>query len=269
MSTRKDNGFKRKMPTGISGRNTMNHVEPEVNRPIFYPRPTTAKPTLIVDVEGAQLGCHVQRPYPDAGMMVYFHGNGECAAECELYLADYYLEMGVNICFVEYRGYGASTGEPKMVAMMDDGEKVVAALGLPAEKVVAFGRSLGSMFAVELARRLPNIAGVILESGIADFFERFALVSDEQSTDMFPLLDQRAKLTAYQGPLLVLHAQHDRLVEASHGIRLHSYVGGTDKRLVLFDKGDHNSILPMNSPAYAKEVQQFLKRVGITQRNLE
>lgn len=240
------------------------NIEPNVHRPIFYPRPTQVPPTFVVRVGDVQLGCHLQNPYIDAGMIVYFHGNGELAAECDRHLSEFLLELGANICFVEYRGYGASTGQPEIVAMMDDGEAVVRALGVPPERIVAFGRSLGSLFAVELARRFPSIAGLILESGIADFFERFNLMGEPpQERSQFPLLEQQPKLHAYQQPLLVLHAEQDRLVDVSHGRRLHEWAASAEKKLVVFPRGDHNSILPVNLHTYGNEVEQFLERVGI------
>lgn len=236
-------------------------TEPRVHRAIFYPHATAIEPTFVVDVGTARLGCHVQAPYPDAGLLLYFHGNGELAAECDRWLAEYFLELGVNVCFVEYRGYGASTGEPAMLAMMGDGERVVQALGVPPERIVAFGRSLGSLFAVELARRLPTIAGLIVESGIAAFFERFHLTEGQEAD--FPLLDQEAKMRACQCPLLVMHTLHDGLVESSHGQRLHDWAASTDKRLLMFERGDHNSIRSVNQHTYAVEVEAFCTRVGI------
>lgn len=242
----------------------MLSTEPMVGRPIFYPRTTNVQPTLVVDVGAAKLGCHLQNPYPDAGLLVYFHGNGELAAECDRHLGDFFLECGVNICFVEYRGYGASTGEPAPVAMMDDGARVVAQLGVPPERIVAFGRSLGSLYALELVRQLPTLAGLILESGIADFFERFPLLANnDQAAILYPRLYQRVKLEQLRCPLLVMHAENDRLVEISHGVRLHDWAASLVKKLVRFERGDHNSIFPVNMHSYGVEVESFCERVGI------
>ena len=46
--------------------------------------------------------------------------------------------------------------------------------------------------------------------------------------------NHRAKLASYRGPLLVLHADQDDLLDAAHARRLCSWGGGVDKRLMLF-----------------------------------
>jgi pimeloyl-ACP methyl ester carboxylesterase len=243
---------------------------PLVSRRVFQPRPTAATPSLWVDTDGGRLGCHVRRVDPAAGWVVYFHGNGELAADCDRHLHD--LFTGVNVCFAEYRGYGASDGTPQLAAMLGDGERVVAALGVPAEWVVAFGRSLGSVYAVELARRLPALAGLILESGLADLAELWSVVADDDALGLPPgaaaaalaeRFDHRAKLAGYAGPVLVLHTAGDRLVPPSHAERLHAWAGGADRRLVLFPRGDHNTILGANVAEYVVAVRRFLRDAGV------
>ena len=51
----------------------------------------------------------------------------------------------------EYRGYGGSTGEPSLVAMLDDVDAIFSALGRPAGELVVYGRSIGSIYAIEFA----------------------------------------------------------------------------------------------------------------------
>ena len=90
-------------------------------------------------------------------------------------LADAFESFGLNTLFVEYRQYGASTGKAQLVAMLGDGNAAMKAAGLEPEKVIVFGRSIGSLYAIELADRQRNIAGLIIESGIADPSEQFLL----------------------------------------------------------------------------------------------
>jgi len=244
---------------------------PVIGQRAFHPRSTAVKPTLVVDVGEDQLGCHVRRAHEDAGWVVYFHGNGELAAECEQYYGALFTAVGYNVCFVEYRGYGASSGQPGLSAMLGDGEQVLATLGVPETQVVAFGRSLGSLYAIELARRFPRLGGLILESGIADLNELWPLADKAEEIGCTPAdiseaiasaFDHRAKLGGYTGPLLVLHAAGDRLVVPSHGERLHAWGGGSNKRLVIFPRGTHNTILSANVVEYAAEVRGFLKKLG-------
>jgi hypothetical protein len=242
--------------------------DPQVRQRVFYPRRGGKPPTRVVDVGEARLGCFLSRRDPEAGLLLHFHGNGELAAEYATEYGSWFEELGVNVCFAEYRGYGASTGEPDLVGMLGDGERIVSDLGIPPERIVVFGRSLGSLYAIELARRLPTLAGLILESGIADTVDLLRLFFpglrepqlEAEAAVRFPL---EAALRAYSGPVLVLHAVKDDLIEPSHGQRLHAWAGGTDKQLVLFDRGDHNSIYFANARRYEHEVRAFLRRAGI------
>jgi pimeloyl-ACP methyl ester carboxylesterase len=248
----------------------LNHTV--ISERVFYPRSTAVKPSLMVEAEGNQLACHVLNSHPGAGWVVYFHGNGELAVECAQYFGDLFNDLGINICFAEYRGYGASSGEPALAAMLGDGVQVVAALGVPAERVVAFGRSLGSLYAIELAHRLPSLGGLVIESGIAvlnDIWplglmaERIGYNSITVTTELAEYFDHQTKLGDYSGPLLVLHAAKDHIVAQSHAERIHAWGGGHAKRLVVFPRGDHSTIFPVNYVEYLAELRTFLQNIGL------
>jgi pimeloyl-ACP methyl ester carboxylesterase len=252
---------------------------PEVSQKAFYPRRTDLEPTLRVDVGDAVLGCYLHTPHPTAGTLLHFHGNGELAADYAGHYADLFLQMGVNVCFAEYRGYGASTGTPSLGGMLPDGARIVEALGVPPEKMVVFGRSLGCVYALELVRRYPRMAGLVLESGCADVLETLRLFLDNPEqlggtegalrAEIETHFNHKAKLESYQGPLLVLHAVHDRLLECSHGERLYAWGGGKAKQLVLFPNGDHNTILSANFRQYIAELHAFLRRTGVSNSQTE
>lgn len=246
---------------------------PLVSQRIFSPRPADLNPDLVVDVgSGIQLACHVRHGHPQSGIVIHFHGNGELASEYTRRHAGLFLDMGVSVCFVEYRGYGRSTGTPALAAMRGDGEQVVRALRVDPGRVVAFGRSLGSLYAIELASRLPEIAGVVVESGIADLgetwilrdaFARLGQSEERLAQELRSEFDLQQKMGDYRGALLVLHAEHDQFLGRSHAERLHTWGGGTDKRLVIFPSGNHNTILSANFQDYLREVREFLERVGV------
>lgn len=246
---------------------------PLISRQIFYPRPSDVESTLAVDVPGARLACFYHHRYANAGVLLHFHGNGEMAADYAEGYAEFFLRMGANVCFAEYRGYGGSTGVPALGAMLGDGERIVQALGVPPERVVAFGRSLGCVYAMELARRLPRLAGLILESGMADLLDdltppvdeadQLGCTAEELLAEIRTHFDFRAALEVYHGKLLVLHADQDAWIPRSHAERLHAWGGGSDKKLVIFPDGDHNTILFANVIEYVAEVTGFLRRAGI------
>jgi pimeloyl-ACP methyl ester carboxylesterase len=201
--------------------------------------------------------------------MIHFHGNGEIAADYVPESRGLFEELGVNVLFAEYRGYGASSGTPQFAAMLDDGLVLAEAVGVPPERLVVFGRSVGSIYAIELAARLP-VAGLVLESGIADVLQmvRMRVTPQELGVEgatlrdeATRLFDHRAKLGGYRGRLLVLHAQHDHLVPLDQGERNHGWCGAAEKRLVVLPRGDHNTIMGANFKGYWGELRGFVAGV--------
>jgi hypothetical protein len=165
---------------------------------------------------------------PDQFTMIHFHGNGEAVADYLPYLADWFAEMRLNSLFVEYRQYGASTGKAQLVAMLGDGEAAMKAAGIVPEKAIVFGRSIGSLYAIELAHRQPSIAGLIIESGIADPLERFLAYADLKSAgieeadvhaEVQRYFNHKQKLSGFTNPLLILHTEDDGLIDISHAER--------------------------------------------------
>jgi pimeloyl-ACP methyl ester carboxylesterase len=240
---------------------------PLLSERYFFPRRARPKARLDVDAGDATLACALHRADPEGHAVVHFHGNGEVVADWQDGFDGAVNGMGWDLLLAEYRGYGASTGEPLLGRMLDDVAAVLRAAG-PPERLVLFGRSVGSIFALEAVARFPGVAGLVLESAIADPLERLLLRVEprELGVDAAAFeaavarrLDHRAKIAGYRGPVLVLHARHDGLVDASHGERLAAWAGGP-ATLRVFEDGDHNSILAENAPAYLEEVRALLDR---------
>ena len=154
----------------------LNH--PLISQQYFFPRPDGFEQPFWVDCGQIRLGCYYHRPHPGAKTVVHFHGNGEVVSD---YLTDFVPainRLGYNCFLAEYRGYGLSSGRPALVDMLADVEQIITAIGQPPEKLVLFGRSVGSIYARHGVSCFPNIAGLIIESGIADPLERLLLRVD-------------------------------------------------------------------------------------------
>jgi len=231
----------------------------------FFPRAARPRSRLDVAVGDASLACALHRSDPEGHTVVHFHGNGEVVADWQDGFPEVIGRMGWDLLLAEYRGYGASSGEPQLGRMLDDVAAVLRAAG-PPEKVVVFGRSVGSIFALEAVARVPEVAGLVLESAIADPLERLLLrVTPRElgaeagafEAAVAARLDHRAKIASYRGPVLVMHTRHDGLVDVSHGERLAAWAGGP-ATLRVFETGDHNSILCENQEAYLSLLEAFL-----------
>ena len=241
---------------------------PVIAERYFFPRPDRVADPTWIDAGGARLACYrTPSPPDDAAWLVHFHGNGEVAAD---WLDDFARPLerrGHAVLLAEYRGYGGSSGAPGLRSMLDDALACVDATGALASRIVAYGRSVGSIFALHAAAHRA-LGGLVVESGIADVLERLALrlTPRELGTDAAGLaaavradLDHEAKLAAYAGPVLVLHARRDHMVAPSHATRLAGWAGARAE-LRLFDRGDHNSIFAFNGQAILDAVSAQLDR---------
>lgn len=248
----------------------LNH--PLIGARYFFPMHAPPTPgTTLVPVEGGVLSCWRSAPADDRPVLVHFHGNGELVHHWrEGALADAVHAAGWSLFLAEYRGYGTSSGRPRLLSMLDDTPAIFEAVGVGPERIAVFGRSVGSIFAVDWVRRYPQTAGLVLESGIFDVHERLALrvlprevgASDEahfkRACDA--RFDHGRILADYDAPCLILHAEQDDLVDIGHAER--SAEAAKAPTFVRFSAGDHNSILAVNQQAYRRALTAFLEKLA-------
>jgi pimeloyl-ACP methyl ester carboxylesterase len=246
-------------------------TDPFLDHPVlssryFYPCPNHFDEPFFIHGDGFRLGCrylHVSDEFPT---IIHFHGNGETVED---YLGDFeerIASMRANLLMAEYRGYGMSDGEPGLVTMLDDVRLIVVASGVRPERIIFFGRSLGSLYAIHGVSLYPQAAGLILESGLADPLERI-LVRIEPSdvgASMEALqaavrkqLNQKQKIETFNGRVLILHSRNDDLVNVSHAEQLYEW-SNEPKQLLIFERGDHNTILAVNEEEYCNAVERFV-----------
>jgi pimeloyl-ACP methyl ester carboxylesterase len=156
-------------------------------------------------------------------LLIFGHGNGE--------LIDYWPDAfdeprrwGMAVMLVEYPGYGRSAGQPSertiREAFRAAYDWAATEAGVDASRIVGYGRSLGGG-AVGLLSRDRSLAAMVLESSFTStrqFSGGFGapgfLVRDP--------FDNVAAVRAFDGPLLIIHGAHDRVVPLEHGRTLAS-----------------------------------------------
>ena len=243
---------------------------PAISGRYLFPQDRFVDAPFFVNVGDVQLACYRRTIDPDAFTLIHFHGNGEAVADYVPFMVDLFGDMGLDSLFVEYREYGDSTGRAQLIAMLGDGEAAMKAAGIAPEKAIVFGRSIGSLYAIELASRQPTIAGLIIESGIADPSERFLTYADLESagfdeadvrTEVKRDFNHKKKLAGYTNPLLTLHTENDGLIDITHAERNHKWAGSRQKRLVRFASGSHNTIFRANEQEYLDGVASFVRSI--------
>lgn len=195
-------------------------------------------------------------PRGDKPVVLYFHGNGGSLR----LRADRFRSLtadGTGLVALSYRGYGGSTGSPSEAGLIADGEAVYAfaAARYPAERIVAWGESLGSGVAVALAST-NRIGHLILESpytSAVDVGKRvyWFLPVRLLMKDTFFSDTRIGKVTA---PVLVLHGERDDVVPFALGERLYA-LANEPKRFVSFPDGSHANLDQYGAQA---AVRQFL-----------
>jgi len=238
---------------------------------LFYPRRQHSKPPdgafdLEVPVdEGISIVCRAFRGNVKKPWLIYFHGNGEVVSDYNG-IAPMYNERGINLLVADYRGYGASQGNPSFQGMVKDArvifENVFENLsedGFENDWFV-MGRSLGSISALELAVHYPDrLKGLIIESGfisVAGLIHHRGLPSPG---DLTPLEKEYRRLTGKISlPALVIHGQHDRLVPLIQGRDLFESLGSEQKDFIVIPGAAHNDIMFVDSGKYMDAINNFV-----------
>lgn len=242
---------------------------PVISERYFFPRHGTYHEPFWIDCGDARLGCAYFEHDPGAKTVVHFHGNGEIIDDYLDGFPQLFQKMGCNLLLAEYRGYGRSTGTPQLGRMLEDVRTLLAALSQPAEQLILFGRSVGSLFAIKALEQIPETAGLILESAIADPLERLLLRLHPEEIGTTPeglaaslktALDIPAILSRYRGPALILHTRHDGLVDVGHAQALAQCLG-EQAELTVFPRGSHNDIMFVNAEEYWQLVWQFIRKL--------
>lgn len=162
---------------------------------------------------------------PETGhpVILFLHGNaGEIADRADRFA--FYQSQGFGVAFLSWRGYGGSTGSPSEPGLLTDAKAAydfLRAQGIPPDRMVLVGESLGTGPVVITAAANP-VAAVILEApytAAVDIARRTytwlpvgLLMKDQYRS--------RDHIAAIRAPLLILHGKADRVIPQGFGKRL-------------------------------------------------
>jgi hypothetical protein len=107
--------------------------------------------------------------------VLFLHGNAENISTHFRNIAWLPAE-GYNVLALDYRGYGASEGEPTLAGMMLDIDAAMQHLlahpGVDTKRIVIFGQSLGGALAIHYAAHnayRANVRAVVIDSSFYDY----------------------------------------------------------------------------------------------------
>jgi len=238
----------------------------KISKKYFYPRYSSFKTPYYVKSGENKLACYYHKIENPKKTIIYFHGNGEVVSDYIDLFVPKVEALGCSILFAEYRGYGISTGDsPSLVGMLEDVKKIIESIDVPPEDIVLFGRSVGSIYALHGASVFPNVAGLVIESGIADVVSRIlrlirkpkTVVKEQMREEGKIYFDHEKKIQSFHGQTLIMHTMYDSLVHASNARKLYEWAN-EPKQLKLFLDGDHNNIFFVNEEEYWEVLREFI-----------
>ena len=194
--------------------------------------------------------------------------------------------LDADFVIADYRGYGENEGSPSEENLISDAHALWAYLvyecGIPSDRIVLYGESLGGGVAVRLAADLC-VAGTPPQALIVQ--SSFSSLGDV-GQGKFPWLpvklvlwdrfSSEAHMEHVNCPYLHLHGDQDEIVSFKIGKKLfasapESSISGIDKQFVTLEGVGHNDVLiDLNgSITVQREIEKFLDRVQNTDENGE
>lgn len=198
---------------------------------------------------------------PKAPVMLYLHGarwNVVGSAQRVRRMQ----ELGFSVLAVDYRGFGKSDASmPSETQAYEDARAAWdwLAVHYPGQPRYIFGHSLGGAIAIELASRVNDEAGTIVEgtfTSIPDVFETMAWGWLPVTGLITQRFESVKKVATIGSPLLVVHGANDSLIKPELGRKLFDAALGP-KAFVLVPGGSHHNTNAVGQSLYREALAQL------------
>ena len=201
----------------------------------------------------------------DDPVVLFFHGNaGNLSHRAELAI-ELCERVPARVVLAGYRGYGRSEGSPSEDGLYRDAraawEVLTGKHGVPPERIVIYGKSLGGAVAVDLAAAVGP-AGLIVESS-------FTSVPD-MARRHYPFvprgvirtrMDSLSKIGGVRCPKLFVHSTGDEVVPFELGRRLYE-AAPEPKRFYEIAGAGHNETRMVGGDAHLDALRDFINEVA-------
>jgi len=207
--------------------------------------------------EGVRInGLHFKVNQPE-GIVIYFHGNTRSIKGWSKYAKDF-TRNDYDVLIIDYRGFGKSTGKRQEQAMYRDSQFIYnQVLGwYPQEKIIIYGRSMGSGFAAKLASKnqpkmlildAPYYSFSQLTSRYLFFLPLTMILKFHIRTDIW--------IKYVRCPIYIIHGTKDGLIPYRSSVRLRKEAPLTT-RLIPIHGGRHNNLPTFDE--YHNHLQEIL-----------
>lgn len=202
-----------------------------------------AEEKFVETEKGANISyLHFQVDDPK-GIVIYLKGNTKSIKGWGKFAIDF-TRLGYEVVMMDYRGFGKSTGKRTVDAMKRDSQFIynIVKKEFPEDKIVVYGRSLGSGFAARLASK-NNPRLLILTSPIYSLLRTIHRYLPFMPAKPF----LRYNIPTFQYlknvrcPIKIIHGTDDKLVPINTAIDL-SEINPELTRLYVILRAGHINI---------------------------
>ncbi len=251
---------------------------PMVSNVVFYPRiapipnnlPDYIIPLNFKTNADISIGGYCYLNDKNLPNILFFHGNGEIALDYR-YFYQMFLNCGINLTVMDFRGYGHSKGSPIYSGLISD--------ALPIYKnfidwiesqnmnktVFIQGRSLGSVCAAEIGSYNPaEVKGIIFESGFASAYnimtQLFNISGETITRENLEPYSNDTRIKKIQVPVLIIHGSMDWIIPKEEATLIFDNLPTiTEKELILIEGATHNDILSYQQD-YFTPLKSFIEK---------
>lgn len=199
---------------------------------------------------------------PESPTAVFAHGNGELIEDWQVAMEDV-AQSGINVLLVEFPGYGHSDGSPSRASIREAFGRafdwLVAEGGVPQDRIVAYGRSIGGGAATDLALDRP-VRALALQSTFSSAMRmaREMFVPGFLVRDRF---DNARVVAQFQGPVLLMHGPEDEVISYAHAETLARMRPGLEVKQIACGHNDCADVWP----SIVGTLAAFLRTNGLLQ----
>ncbi len=198
-------------------------------------------------------------------VVLFCHGNAGNISDRVSSIRIFH-DIGLSVFIFDYRSYGRSEGRITEAGLYADARAarkwLIEELEIHPDRIIYFGRSLGSAVAFELASRYLPLA-LIAESPFTSICELGASVYPWLPVKLLCRIryDSTTRVSELNCPKLFIHSKEDEIVPYRLGRRLFSIAA--EPKMFLEITGSHNDGFLTSGSVYVDGLRQFLAAHGI------
>lgn len=194
---------------------------------------------------------HIKAKNPK-GIILFFHGNkGNLIRWGEI--TSYFTQFEYDVFVIDYRGYGKSTGTFNETQMYQDAllSYEYVKKQFSEEKIVVYGRSLGTTFAAKVASA-NNPKHLVLE---APFYSLHNAANHKYKVIPKFLLnfkfETHVSIPNIKSPITIFHGTEDKVTPFRGSKELFKLINAPKKEFIPLEKGTHHNVREFEKYAIA------------------